>query len=179
MSTLDSLRKEYDKLTPFERAVMAIEAVSRHDGAALDALEPPSLWDAYHDAKAQEAFTLLAFMATASSLKAEAAAWAGRLMLWIEDHKEERADEAKLDKYLAMLQEVERKNLAWMLALEALDKETGTACITLADIFASGHASKVLEAAQGKNIDFAEELAYLQDAWQKISRNIAGAPELA
>ena len=49
MSDLDVLRKQYEHLTPYERAVMAMDAVSRRDESTIDALDPPSLWDAYHD----------------------------------------------------------------------------------------------------------------------------------
>ena len=178
MSTIDALRKLYGQLTPFERAVMCIEAVARRDESALDALEPPTLWDAFHGTKAQEALALLAFMATADSLRAESAAWAGRLLLSIEGHKGKKADEAKLGKYLEMLQEAERKQFAWMLALETLDNETGAVCIAIVDIFANGHAAKTLEAAKGRDIEFADELEYLRDAWRKIAHSIAGAPKL-
>jgi hypothetical protein len=37
MSNLDALRKQYENLTPFERAVMVMEAVCRRDEAAVDA----------------------------------------------------------------------------------------------------------------------------------------------
>ena len=43
MSDLDVLRKQYEHLTPYERAVMAIDAVSRRDESTIDALDPPSL----------------------------------------------------------------------------------------------------------------------------------------
>jgi len=178
MTMLDTLRKGYDKLTPYERAVMCIEAVGRQDEAAVDALQPPTLWDAFHDVKACVAFALLAFMATAESLRADGAAWAGRLALILEDDKEEKADEAELDKLLDLVQEVERKRLAWMLALEALDNETGAACIPLVDVFADGHANKVLKAAKGQDICFTRELEYLRDAWGKMTSSIVGAPKL-
>lgn len=178
MSDLDVLRKQYEHLTPYERAVMAMDAVSRRDESTIDALDPPSLWDAYHDIKAQLAFILLAFMATADSLRADGAAWAARALLSLEEAKREKADEARLHKGLDALVENDRRRVAWILALEALDRETGAACIAAADIFGNGHAREMLESAKGKNIDFAGELESLRDAWKAISHSIAGAPKL-
>jgi len=178
MTMLDTLRKDYDKLNPFERAVMCIGAMSRKDEAAVDALQPPTLWDAFHDMKTCAAFALLAFMATVESLRADGAAWAGRLGFMIEDRKEEKADEAKLDEFSNLLQEVERRRFAWMLALEALDNEDGTACIPLVDVFADGYAAKMLEDAKGKDVCFDRELERLRDVWGVIAHSIPGAPKL-
>jgi len=177
MTMLDTLRKDYDKLTPFERASLIAEAVGRRDENAIDALQAPSLWDAFHCSVAHKDFLMLAAFAVTESLRADGALWAARLVMELEERKEEKADEAKLDKFLDLLHEAGRKRLAWVLALEALDDGNGTACLPLADIFAGGHASKMLEDAKGKDVCFEQELGTLKEIWSTMAPVIAGAPK--
>jgi hypothetical protein len=61
----------------------------------------------------------------------------------------------------------------WVLALEALDKETGASCFALAEDWVDGCVTETLaetlEEARGKNIDFTEELICLRDDWRASS----------
>jgi hypothetical protein len=136
------------------------------------------MWDALHSERVENSFLALAFIATANSLRAETAAWAGRMLLFGGERKGAAADEAKMDNYFELLGNAEAKRFAWMLALEALDRETGAACITVADTFANGHARETLEIAKGRDTGFAEELEFLRDAWGKLTRSISGAPKI-
>ena len=52
------------------------------------------------------------------------------------------------EELLVQLREVERKRLAWILALEAVSNETGPACITRANSITGGYADKILDAAE-------------------------------
>ena len=69
-----------------------------------------------------------------------------------------------------LLEEGKPKQLAWMLALEALDRETGASCLAAADDWVDGCATEALEEARFKGIDFTEELICLRDDWRCYSR---------
>ena len=167
-----------DKLTPYERASARIQASSRQDDAAVLALQPPTVLDALHDTKTSLAFALLAFTATAESLRAQGAVCSGRLALAGEKDAEEKANEAEVAQFLTLMGEAERQQFAWILALAVLDIETGGACIPLVDAFANGHAVRTLEAARGYNIPFDQELEYLRDMRERLTHTIPGAPQV-
>jgi hypothetical protein len=71
-----------------------------------------------------------------------------------------------------LLDEGKPRQLAWVLALEALDKETGASCLASAGDWVDGQVIEVLEEGRGKNIDFTEELTHLRDVWRCYSRPI-------
>ena len=138
MSTLDTLRKQYEHLNTFERAVMLGEAFVRMDESAVDALEPPSLWDAFHTAGHESLFIAIAFSAVHESQKGEStyrlvwglltsAEWRG-----IARGELSPAEEEKLIQYEEWMKEAGRKRVAWLLALQALDDEVGSACFASA-----------------------------------------------
>ncbi|MCL2012417.1 MAG: hypothetical protein FWG75_06500 [Cystobacterineae bacterium] len=67
-----------------------------------------------------------------------------------------------------LLDEGKPRQFAWVLAVEALNRETGASCLVSADDWVDG---KVKEARK-KNLNFTEELIFLRDAWRCYSRPI-------
>lgn len=179
MSNLDTLRKQYELLTPFERAVMASEAVERKDEATVAALVPPTLWDAFHEMGNKLAFTILAFTAVHESQKGETQYWLAMTMVGVIDRQkasegDKQKCDAKRDEWIDRLRDGERRSKAWLLALEALDTETGGACMPFARTFAGWHVECILSREYAEEMDYSAELDYLREMW---NASMKGSPE--
>lgn len=175
VSGLDALRKGYAQLTPFERANMIlIEATTNQREAVVDALQPPTLWDAYHEASASGALILLAGVALAQSLKAKRASLANMVLamrcLAREKISEERERyyETRLDN-VVQLDGISR---AWITALAKMDQETGGAFLAASKLLDSTYADEIL-AQVGKQkrepADDTHQLEQLRTAWQCVN----------
>ena len=184
MTTLDSLRKEYDKLKPFERAVMTEEATSRFDEGLVDALCPPSLWDAYQTAGHSRIFEAIAFYAIHESQNGEVLYWLSHTGVLTCECGEAWEGEAnskndkRIELFLSHIEEGERRRLAWVLALQALDKETGGACMVSARIFAGRYVEATLSKADAATVDYSAELGHLRELWTAAMQNCPDAPKV-
>ncbi|MCL1916136.1 MAG: hypothetical protein FWG17_05470 [Desulfovibrionaceae bacterium] len=176
MTTLDSLRKEYDKLNTFERAVMVAEAASRADGEAISALEPPSLWDAFHCLNYGRLFMGLAFYAVHLSQLADKFYWMAVAAHGAIDSVERAKRKAKLEELNTRADKMEDKRLAWLLALQTLDSEIGGGCMACARAIAGSYIDNVLSDEMDPE-EFAYELAHLREAWTAVSEDCPDAPK--
>ncbi|MCL2123879.1 MAG: hypothetical protein FWH34_07275 [Desulfovibrionaceae bacterium] len=182
MTTLESLRKEYDKLNPFERAVMRAEAAARCDEAAIDALQAPSLWDAFHSAMYGGHFMGIAFWAVSRSQALDTVYWASMaILLALESGekakgKADQENDAKLDEHVRLMNEGRRGRVAWLLALQALDDELGVPCMTTARAVAGCHIDAVFSDKEAANVDFSAELERLRQMWTTVSEYCHDAP---
>lgn len=172
MSSLETLRRQYEQLTPFERAVMASEALERLDESAIDALEPPTLWDAFHSTGDKFTFALLAFNAVYESMRGEALYWMGMAMLGGIYAKlvKEQVDggpeyDEQADRWIDRLNEGKRSAAAWLRALAALDNEMGSACMAYARVFSGEHVKIVAAREEYATVGYAHELDVLRSFW--------------
>lgn len=179
---LDTLRKRYDQLKPFERAVMLTEAMERLDHDAMDSLESPALWDSAMSLLYERVFALLAFHVVHQSQKADALYFCSLSSLLLVDDMHENAAgdrekekqlEARLDALLDYMDAGERRRVAWLLALQALDDETGGACMATARMVAGEYINSTLETAkkEGAEVDYSEELEILRRMWGIAIKN--------
>ena len=185
MTTLDSLRKEYDKLDPFERAVMDAEALERQDGAAIDALLPPTLWDAFHGMGSKLAFALLSFIAVHESQRGENLYWMGMAISLVLRHElewdQKEADpelDEKIDGWIDGMHDGQRRARAWLMALEAIDKETGGACMSYAHVFAGSYVDCIMSREAKKETDCSAEFEHLRQMWNALATNSPCMPKV-
>ncbi len=174
-SGLDALRKGYAQLTPFERANMIlIEATTNQREAVVDALQPPTLWDAYHEASTSGALILLAGVALAQSLKAKRASLAN-MVLAMRHLRDKKFTEASEDSYFSRLDNVTELHgisQAWITALAKMEQETGGAFLAASKLLDSTYADEIL--AQVKKLkrepaDDTHQLEQLRTAWQCVN----------
>ena len=183
MTTLDSLRKEYGKLTPFERAVMRVEAAARQDDAVIGALQAPSLWDAYHTLGYSFNFAIIALLAVYESQRAEIRYWVCRSVIGSMEYQKSEGKEKsgpeyrkEVETWIDRAEEAERHSLAWLRALEALDEETGSACITTARLYAAGHIGAI-SGRVDEGVDYSVELDTLREHWNLLVQKHPDAPK--
>ena len=183
MTILDSLRKEYDKLNPFERAVMDAEALERQDGDGIDALLPPTLWDAFHGMGSKLAFALLAFIAVHESQKSETLYWMA--MFGFMEHRKtagkksaEPGYDEQLDMWLDRAEDGQRRARAWLMALDALDSETGGACMAYVHVFAGEYVKRLMGRAVEEEIEYNAEFEHLRQMWNALATNSPCMPKI-
>lgn len=177
MNSLETLRKQYEHLNPFERAVMQLEAIERKDETAIDALVPPSLWDACNTMGDKFAFGLLAFTAIYGSQRGETLYWMSMAMIGImhsdildaEEIEEHMGADEERDMWIDRAKDGVHRARAWLMALEAFDKETGAACSTYARIFAEGHVIRIMRWKVKEEVDFSAELEHLREMWTALT----------
>jgi hypothetical protein len=156
---IDSLRKDYGNLTTLERTSMILDATVRNAEEAVTALRASTPAGCDMQGCALN-MSLTASWALSHSMRnwifALAAMTSGG---WFRTPK---------------FTEAERQRLAWILALDALDKETGAACITMTDMMANGYASDILQEVKEEaiTVDFITELETLRKIWNKMETTI-------
>jgi hypothetical protein len=78
--------------------------------------------------------------------------------------------------HFSHLEEGERR-VAWLLALQALDVETGCACMAAARVVAGKYIASVLQdRAAWEGVEFAGELACLRQMWNAYAQFVSDAP---
>lgn len=180
MTGLDALRKQYDRLTSFERAVMTAKAVETKNSALITALCPPTVHSAFHSTANELAFVSLAFIAVYESQRGETAFWKARSAMQAIEHGEDRKGKAnpknddKLARWLGIMEEGQRHSIAWILALEELDAEVGGACTSFARSFAGEHCAKVFQSAV--KVEYTDELNALRKMWNTIMQHKSNVP---
>ena len=174
MTSLESLRRQYRYLEPFERATMLVEAFGRMDESAVDALQPTSLREALLVAHHEQAFGMLACTAVHESQRAELLVWVALNTIkdrYIQNLKEGKGfpskDDTEVQRNLDLMQEGIRRAGAWIYALAELDKEKGSSCLQYARIFARSHVDVMLESVPDDYRSEMESLRALWDAWTK------------
>jgi hypothetical protein len=161
-------RTEHKKLSPTKRASLLMDAMLRRDAAKLTALMTAPYAVTYPTVTAQMGMFVIAGAVFSQSKEAEVAYLQDRLALCTAGVSE---DDEKPQEYLKRAAEHARSRIAWILALEALDKETGAAYCKAMDIIASGYASWILERAEGQQVDYAPELRgvrELRKTWELL-----------
>ena len=173
MNNLETLRKQYDQLKPFERAAMLMEAFSRMDKEAVEALEPKTLWDACHTIGDEMLFGIIAFTAIHESQRGEVLYWAGATELKSNRLRELEEDEdeggiLKSDEAVKWALEGVRRACAWILALEELDRQAGAACMAYAKLIARNHIEHIKKQWCTGKIDYSSEFGQLKDLWNSF-----------
>ena len=125
---VETLRKSYKELTPFERAAMLTnEALTQQRKAEIDALQPPSMWDSLWVEHWKSGFFTVASYAMWKALYAEKVALQ-IMVLYLEGKTlEEPAPD--------LVWEAERVAVGWLKALRRLGDEVGAPFLELTKIF--------------------------------------------
>ena len=182
MNGLDTLRKQYAHLDSFERAVMNAKAVETQNSDLVTALRPPTVHSAFHSTANELAFVALAFIAVHESQRGETLFWAARSAMQAIEHVKGRKgkgtpeNNSKLARWLGIMEEGQRHSVAWLRALEALDAETGAACMSFARVFAGEHCAKVFQSAVKDTVEYTDELNYLRKSWNAIMQHKTNVP---
>ena len=170
---LDSLRKGYAQLTPFERAnMMLIEATTKQREAVAEALVAPSLWDAYREAAFTCGLVMLAGYALAQSLKMDRARIANLgIALRAQAKGEIFAPNNTFDTALEHAAQFREMAEGWLTALAKLEQETGGAFLAAAKLLDDSYTDEILDRARKRKsgpVDDSEQLAMLRHAWQSM-----------
>lgn len=172
-SALDSLRKGYAQLTPFERANMMLqEATTSQREAVAEALVAPTLWDAYREAGLTCSLVMLAGYALAQSLKADRARIAHlgiamRKRAAGESIVPGNAYDTALEN-AAQLREIAE---GWITALAKLEEETGGAFLAAAKLLDDTYPGEMLDRSSARTsgpVDDADQLATLRRSWREM-----------
>lgn len=172
-SALDSLRKGYAQLTPFERANMMLqEATTNQREAVAEALVAPTLWDAYREAGLTCALVMLAGYALAQSLKADRARMATlAIAMRHRANEQSTVDGDEFDTRLEKSAVYRELAEAWMTALVKLEEETGGAFLAAAKLLDDTYPGEMLARSSARTsgpVDDADQLATLRRSWREM-----------
>ncbi len=174
---VETLRKEYEKLTPFEREAMLIrEATGRRRDAEIDALASRDMFDALWMTHWGRAFITVAGFAMFWACWAEKTAL---LFLLLDNEGKVRrvkGDEPvpdDADKYFAA-------SVGWIRALKKLEEESGAPLMDCTRMLNSSYAEGLLNLKpyEGAEVDFSSQYASLIALWKAecsyVNRDDAG-----
>lgn len=171
MTKLQSLRKQYTHLKPFERAVMGSKAIASQDECLIEALKPPTMWDALHTCWYERVFELIAFIAVYESQKADREYLSSALRMNSKPNNGTRHRQYAQPERINM-QITRHKSIAWITALEALDKERGTACMAAAYTISRSYIEYILEQNKTVKANCANELSELSEFWLRLTKRM-------
>lgn len=168
------LRKSYDRLDPFERAVAHLDALLAENEEMLIALKPPHMWDALHSERWADSMYITGFLALVYSLLAERVRWA--CLAGYARHKDKGPDYAEqADSYLDESIEMRQKAINWLKALQALDEIEGLRCLSAVMPFADNYINQMLgrdeEQGEPTEADCSKEYAALREAWGLLTHS--------
>lgn len=146
-------------ITPLMRSAMMAEAVSTCGdfgiSAVLHVAEPPTLQDAVLTELYEKISVVLAFSAIHESQIGDAMYWRGMA-----------TDDAQVR------DEGDRLRLAWLLAMKALEEETGAAFMAHARIITGDYADDILNMEHREPADYTEELEQLRAQWHCMAEGV-------
>lgn len=168
---IETLRKEYENLTPFEKEAMLIrEATGRRRDAEIDALASRDMFDALWMTHWGRAFITVASFAMFWACWAEKTAL---LFLLLDDEGKVRSVEGNnpipddADKCFAA-------SVGWIRALKKLEEESGAPLMDCTKMLNSIYADGLLKlpAYAENDIDFSNQYRALRDIWSAECFNV-------
>lgn len=162
---VETLRKSYKELTPFERAAMITrEAVGFKRDSEIEALRTPTLFDAlWTTAWNSNFFHIAAF----AGFKAVCAEKLSLLHLAFTEKRPE-LDEPAPDEIL----EAQHVAVGWLRALRRLGEETGAPLMDSIKILDPFYAERLLAAFEGEDIDDSQQYAFLLEVWESLTTHV-------
>lgn len=158
---IEKLRRNYDKLTPFERAGMIIqEAVGRQREAEIDALAPEDIYDCLWTTAWEKAFFTVAAFAMFKACLCE------KLFLqfaYIADAREAegREDAPEVEQVCQFME----AGAGWIMALKTIADETGAPLMQASRLLDKDYAERMLDYANKFTPDYSKQLALLRQVW--------------
>lgn len=161
---VETLRKSYKELTPFERAAMLTnEALTQQRKAEIDALQPTSMWDSLWVEHWKSVFFTVASYAMWKALYAEKVALQ-IMVLYLEGKTlEEPAPD--------LVWEAEQVAVSWLSALRRLGEESGAPFFGLTQLFDKEYAFSRLSSLGEEQIDDSQQYSALDELWQVLTKN--------
>ncbi len=162
---VEMLRKEYDKLTPFERAAMIMrESVGLKRDSEIEALHTSTLFDALWTTAWNSNFFHVAAFAAFKAVCAE------KFSLLHLAFTEERPgfDDPAPDNML----EAQHVAVGWLRALRRLGEETGAPFMDSIKILDPFYAERLLAAFEDEDIDDSQQYAFLLEVWKAVTTHV-------
>ncbi len=163
---VERLRRDYDKLTPFERAGMIVqEAVGRQREAEIDALVPDTLYCTLWTTAWEKAFLAVAAYAMFRACYSE------KLFLQVAYFADAKGADATMEapkpEYVCRIMDAAA---GWIAALQCLAKETGAPLLEASKLLDHDYADNLLAYAQKCQIDNTKQLAALRKVWNAAAK---------
>lgn len=154
---IETLRKTYKELTPFERASLYIhEAVGRQRESEVEALRALTTIDRIKTTLWRDAFYILASFAM---YKAQLAITAYLLLSLTLQEEHELTESIKLYDTA----------LGWIKALQRLEKETGAPFIEATKLLDPTFAEQILHKEDCNDTDDIQQYKILEQIWRTLS----------
>lgn len=152
---VETLRRHYYGLTPFERAAMLMqEAVGKKREAEVDALAPRDLWGSFWLSHWNDTFYTVASLAMFRS------AYCGRLAGLV------RACQRDGENSTAKAWELELIAVGWIRALRRLAEKTGAPLLDACKILDEHYAGDMLEIMKEHEVDDSKQYESLLEIWR-------------
>lgn len=168
---VETLRKEYENLTPFEKEAMLIrEATGRRRDAEIDALASRDMFDALWMTHWGRAFITVASFAMFWACWAEKTAL---LFLLLDD--EGKGRRVNGDKHIPDdADKCFAASVGWIRALKKLEEESGAPLMDCTKMLNSSYAEGLLKlpAYAESDIDFSNQYRALRNLWDAECTNV-------
>ena len=164
---VETLRREYEKLTPFEReALLVRESVGRCRDVEVDALGARDLFEALWMCAWGGSFFTVAAWGLYRALWAERTAYL--CLLHAEGTKRPETGE----RGHSLADKCFRVSVGWIRALKRLEEESGAPFMDSAKMLDSEYADKLLARYEGEDIDDSTQYAALREIWDVECSNV-------
>lgn len=164
---IETLRREYGKLTPFEReALLVRESVGRQRDTEIDALGARSLFEALWMCAWGHSFFTVAAWGLFRALWAERTAWMCLL------HAEEAKGTEREEQMYSLADKCFRASVGWLRALKRLEEECGAPFMDSGKMLDPNYADKLLTQYEEEDIDDSEQYAALREIWDVECSNV-------
>lgn len=162
---VEMLRKEYDKLTPFEREALLIkEAVGRKRDVEMDVLGARDMFEALWMSHWGNAFF------TVASYAMFRAAWAERTGLLFLLHTVKGEESEREEKSVSFAEGCLDASIGWLRALKRLEEESGAPLLDSAKMLDPTYAEELLK-GDGE-IDDSKQYAVIRELWDVQCSNV-------
>ena len=160
---VETLRREYGKLTPFEREALIIkESVGKRREAEVDCLAARSMYEALWMTEWSKDFITVAAVALIHSLWADKLAW--QALTCQTEAQAERAD--------SLFEQGRLVSIGWLRALERLEQDTGAPLLDAVKMLGTSYAAIELERYEGKEVDCSIQYGALRNLWAVITKEV-------
>ena len=157
---IETLRREYDKLTPFEREAMLIhESVGRRRKTEADALESRDLVEFLQMTLWGANFFMVAALGMFRAIWAERTAW-----MYLAHAGKERDVKGAGQCFHAAV--------GWLRALKRLEEETGAPFSDAGKMIDPDYGGNLLETFKDEAIDDSRQYAALREIWDVCCSNV-------
>lgn len=162
---VETLRKEYEHLTPFEReALLVREAVGPKRDVEVDALGSRDMFEALWMSHWGNAFF------TVASYAMFRAAWAERTGLLFLFYAEGEKEAEREEKAVSFAGGCLDASIGWLRALKRLEEESGAPFLDSAKMLDPTYAEELLK--EDREIDDSKQYAALRELWDVQCSNV-------